>query len=211
MSKPPKIERGKRAILAGRTGSGKSTLARWLLMQSPGSWLILNPKWTAAYDKLPGAVKVHGFDFGKIERHFDNRQRFIVVNPEQHQMNPETLDDFVNYFHSMYEGFGLCCDELYMMHNHGRPGPGLIGVLTRGRELKQSFLGLTQRPAWVSKFLFSEADYIGRMSLSLKQDRKTMVEYMGADADAESDLAPFDWDWYDVAADKLRHMQPVPD
>lgn len=205
----PKISRGKRAIVAGRTGSGKSTLAQWLLARSPGVWLILNPKWTKAYDKLPNAITIKGFEFEQIEKAME-KYRFVIVNPEPHQSEPENLDAFVEYLHHKYENFGLCCDELYMLHNQGRPGPGLIGVLTRGRELGQSFLGLTQRPAWVSKFLYSESDYIGCMALAMKEDRKKMAENMGGNEMVLNSLPPFEWYWYEIGKDEFRYFAPIP-
>lgn len=205
---PPKIEPGKRAVVAGRTGSGKSTLAEWLLIQSPGHWLIINPKATAAYDKLPDSKKIEGIDLAKITKSMQEN-RFTIVNPTRQQNNFETLDALIVWLHDGWLNVGLCVDELYAIHQNGRPGEGLIAWLTRGRELKQSFLGLTQRPAWVSKFLMSEADYIGVMALNLKEDRKRMYEITGQEL-FEISPEPFYWHWYNVSKDSVRSFGPVP-
>lgn len=204
----PTIKPGKRAAIAGRTGSGKSTLGCWLLNRSPGHWLILNPKWTAAYSALPDSKVITGFDFKKMEKSIVER-KFTIVNPESFQSTPENLDAFVTYLHQTYTSLGLCVDELYTLHNNGRAGPGLLGWLTRGRELKQSFVGLTQRPAFVSKFVFSESDYIGGMSLALVEDRKRMYENTGRD-EFRAKLDPHEWLWYDASKDDLRKFGPVP-
>lgn len=204
----PVIKQGERASIAGRSGSGKSTLACWLLSRSPGHWLILNPKHTKAYNVLPGAVTLNGINFAKLERSL-NLNRFTIVNPTGPQSTPDNLDSFVDYLHNQYMNLGLCADELYTLHTNGQAGAGLTGWLTRGRELGQSFLGLTQRPSWVSRFLFSESTYIGEMSLNLKEDRKRMYEMSGQD-EMLNKLPPREWLWYTVDADNLRHLGAVP-
>lgn len=204
----PLINPGERAVVAGRTGSGKSTLANWLLQRSPGVWVILNPKLTKAYEKLPGSKVVSGFDDVKIDRAF-REARFVIVNPKQQEARPEEMDYFVQWLHDSYEKVGLCVDELYTLHKNGKAGDGLLGWLTRGRELKQSFLGLTQRPAWLSQFVFSESNYIGEMSLNLPADRKRMFEFIGHE-EALRNLPPRQWLWYNTEADSLRLFNPVP-
>jgi len=204
----PVINPGKRAIVAGRTGSGKSSLARWLLVRSPGHWVILNPKWTKAFNSLPNSKVIEGIDLKKIEKSiFENR--FTIINPLSSQTDPDLLDVLIKWLHETFTDIGLCLDESYSVHTNGRAGPGLIGWLTRGRELKQSFLGLTQRPAYLSKFLFSEADYIGGMALTMEDDRKRMFEFTGREA-YRAKLAAYDWLWYDVGEDNLRALGPVP-
>lgn len=208
MANFPRVERGQRVTIAGRTGSGKSTLARWFLARSPGRWVILNPKHTKAYDSLADSNTVSGFDLKKIERSMQEH-RFTVINPKSEQATAEIMDAFVLWLHQSYTHVGLCVDELYTLHSNGRAGEGLIGWLTRGRELKQSFLGLTQRPAWVSKFLLSESDYLGEMSLTLEADRKVMRDIIGS-PEALVKLPPYVWLWYDMGDDELRKFGPVP-
>lgn len=204
----PIINPGKRCVAAGRTGSGKSTLAKWLLQVSPGHWVILNPKNTRAYDELPDSNNVEGIDIGKIRKSIEEF-RFTVVTPKANQLQPDTLDLFIEWLISEYTHIGICIDELYAVHKNGVAGAGLVGLLTRGRELNQSFFGLTQRPAWLSKFLFSEADYIVGMALNLEADRKRMFEFTGKRQYLDK-LPERDWLWYDVAHDKLRAFNPVP-
>ena len=204
----PRINRGKRAIVAGRTGSGKSTLGNWLLLRSPGHWVIINPKWTKAYQRLPESNTVKGFNNRDLEKSF-RENRFTIIEPGSLEADHDTMDDFILWLHENYSNVGLCVDELYTLHNNGRAGPGLLGWLTRGRELKQSFLGLTQRPCFISKFLFSESDYIGAMSLIMTDDRKRMVQLTGRRA-FEEPLPDHYWRWYDAGADKLKLFRPIP-
>lgn len=204
----PHIDPGERAVIAGRSGSGKSTLANWLLTQSPGVWIILNPKWTKAYEKLPNSTTVRSFDAAKIDKAF-REKRFVIINPRQEEATPEAMDNFVQWLHDAYENVGLCVDELYTLHKNGKAGDGLLSWLTRGRELKQSFIGLTQRPAWISQFVFSESNFIGEMSLTLPADRKRMYEFIGHEKSLEN-LPVRQWLWYNVEADELRLFNPVP-
>jgi hypothetical protein len=204
----PTISPGQRAVVAGRTGSGKSTLGKWLLLQSPGHWIILNPKWTRAYDNLPDSVKVKGFDLPKIEREITNH-RFVVVDPKQVEATPDIMDLFVQHVHDHFTNIGLVADELYTLHKNGKAGDGLLSLLTRGRELKQSFIGLTQRPAWLSQFVFSESNYIAEMSLNLAADRKRMYEFIGHEKALEK-LPPYEWLWYSTENDSLRYFLKVP-
>ncbi len=202
----PLIEPGKRALVAGRTGCGKSTLARWLLKRSPGHWVIINPKHTAAYDKLPGANKIDGTNLAKLGQSI-KKHKFTIVNTVS--SNNKYLDDLVAYLHAEYSNLGLCVDELYTMHNHGIAGEGLLGWLTRGRELNQSFLGLTQRPAWLSQFLFSESDYICEMQLGLYKDRKRIYDMTEKEIMLDKQPEHY-WVWYDVNNDEIRRFAPVP-
>jgi hypothetical protein len=102
---------------------------------------------------------VKSLDIQKTEKSM-SKHRFTIVNPTSVEANPENLDDFIMSLHNGWRNVGLVCDELYTVHKgNGVAGPGLIGWLTRGRELKQSFLGLTQRPVFISKFCFPASSF----------------------------------------------------
>lgn len=206
----PIIKPGQRVLAAGRSGSGKSTLARWLLTRSPLKWVILNPKGTKAYDELPDTAKINSLDMGKIEKALkDRRVRYVIVNPNSSEIKPDVMDDFILELHNSWTSVGLCCDELYTLHKNGVAGQGLIAWLTRGRELKQSFLGLTQRPAWISQFLFSESNFILGMSLNLQKDRNRMYE-MTEKEEYRKKLKALDWLWYNTDTEDLNYFGPVP-
>lgn len=204
----PVISIGNRAIVSGRTGCGKSTLGCWLLNRSKQHWVILNPKWTKAYSQLPDSKTLHNFkelEFNSsVEKH-----RFTIINFDGSTANPDYMDDVISYIHGSFENIGLCADELYTLHNGGRAKPGLIGWLTRGRELKQSFLGMTQRPAWVSQFCYSESDYIIGMDLAMKDDRKKLFDCTGNEHFNDR-MEPRKWLFYDVNKDEITKYGKVP-
>lgn len=204
----PTIGAGKRAVISGRTGSGKSTLGCWLLNRSLQHWVILNPKWTGIYKDLPDSNTLKNFkesDFNKsLEKH-----RFTILNFDGNTANADYMDSVVEYIHGSFENVGLCADELYTLHSAGKAGPGLTGWLTRGRELKQSFVGMVQRPAWVSRFCFSEADYIVGMDLTAIEDRKRLYECCGNEHFKDR-MEPRKWLWYDVNGDHIAKYRAVP-
>lgn len=209
MSRLPSIEPGKRALISGRTGTGKSTLACWFLRRSNQHWIIFNPKLTAAYKSLPDAHVITKFDSRVLDDSI-KRHKFTILNFSTANATFEFMDAVLLYLHESYENIGVLADELYTLHaGNARAGDGLIAYLTRGREKKQSFLGLTQRPAWLSKFLFSESDYIGALDLRLPEDRKRLYDMTGQSA-FRRDLTAYNWLWYIVATDALTLYGPVP-
>ena len=205
----PTLDPGVRAIAAGRTGSGKTTLAAYLMARrSRQHWLILNAKHTAGYKSLPDVNVLTKFNAREMEKSI-NKHRFTLLNFARNEMSPEFQDTVISYTHDNFENIGLCVDELYYLHDQGRPGEGLIAWLTRGRERQQTFLGLMQRPKWVSKFCFSESDIIIGMALNLRDDRKTMVE-MSGDEGFAAKLSPRLWRCYTVADESADLWGAVP-
>src|SRR5574337_1110818 len=174
----PFIERGKRVVLAGRTGSGKSTLACWLMRHSDVRWLILNPKATGAYDNLDDCERVNGIDPRGITRAIE-RSRYVNIVPNYVESTPEGMDALIEWIHHSFDGVGLCADELYTLHEQRHASAELTTYLTQNHERGQSFLEQTQRPAWISRFIFSEANYISEMALNLLDDRKRMFQFIG--------------------------------
>lgn len=206
--KLPSVEPGKRLVVSGRTGAGKTTVAAYFLRRSRQHWVILNPKHTAGYKALPDSKVLQGFNAKKVAQSIKENQ-YTIINFTGPESTPEFMDAVIEWLHNNYKNIGLVADELYTLHIQGRAGPGVIGWLTRGRELKQSWIGLTQRPAWVSRFIFSEADYVVGMDLALNDDRKRMRDNTG-NSEFLSRLSPHHWRWYDVSADTSTLWGPVP-
>jgi energy-coupling factor transporter ATP-binding protein EcfA2 len=212
----PSIKPGTRTTIAGRTGSGKTRLARYLMEQrSTQHWVIFNPKHTSGYNEMSGAIVLRKWEHRKFDKAIE-KHRFVVLNFAANELNHEYMDAIVQWIHENYEDIGFCFDELYFMHRNMEPGEGMVGLYTRGRERKQSVLGLVQRPKRISLFCFSEADYIGSMSLNLEMDRKRMVEatgntsFMLDEKSQPGSLDKFHWRWYNVDADTAQLWGPVP-
>lgn len=205
----PILEPGNRLIVAGRTGCGKTSLARYLIeRRNVQHWVILNPKHTGGYKSLPDSVVLHKWDAHKFKRAIV-KHRFVIINFHPRELSPDFMDAVLFWIHENFDNIGVLCDELYYLHKNGEAGDGLVGLLTRGRERKQSFLGLVQRPKRISLFCFSESDYIVMMSLNLIGDRQRMVEATG-DKEFIQSLPKYRWLWYTVDADASQLWGPVP-
>jgi hypothetical protein len=205
----PQIDPGKRALIAGRTGSGKTTLAAWFLARSKQHWIILNPKHTALYREMPYSIVHRSFDPKLILR--DSRRfKFVILELSGDEADSNYMDGIIGWLHGALHNIALCADELYTLHSGGgRAGSGLTGWLTRGREFKQSFIGLTQRPAWISRFLFTESDLICEMDLTLEEDRDTMYKATG-DRHFLDRVTDHRWLCYDVQRASIALYKPVP-
>ncbi len=198
----PRVLPGERVIIAGRTGSGKTIGAVWLLSRSPGCWLVLDRKYDKAFENIGPTVGLN-CDYDNLWK----ENRILIVRPET--SDPGELDAWIQRVSERWQHIGLLIDELYYVHTNGRAGDGLVGWLTRGRSRQQSFIGCTQRPAWVSRFCFSESDYIVSYTLNLADDRKRMYEFTGR-KDMLQKTRRYKWAWYDVARDKLTRFGKVP-
>lgn len=205
---PPRIETGKRCLIAGRTGSGKTTLGAWFLVRSLQHWVILNPKHTPLYRELPYSIVHREFDAKRISQD-SKRYKFVVLELSGEEAEVSYMDGIIAWLHSALQNIGLCADELYTLHSGGRAGPGLLGWLTRGREIKQSFVGLTQRPAWISQFCFSESDLICGMDLTLEDDRDRMYKMTG-DLHFLERVQDHRWLCYNVQQARTTLYAPVP-
>lgn len=195
---------GGRVAICGQSGSGKSTLARRYLAASPYHWVILNPKWSRAFSTLRqdngAAVRpLYRIDRDKTIRSL-RKNRFTILNFDRN-WDHEAMDWLIVELTDRFENIGICVDELYTIHKNAQAGPGINGLITRGRELRQSFLGCTQRPAWVSKFVFSEADVVVEFRLALRQDRKFIYENTGS-PEAMVQREGHDFAYFDVAQGK---------
>lgn len=209
MELPPRPDAGQRFVVAGRTGSGKSTLACWMLKRSPQTWIILNPKHTEAFKHLPEVVTLKKWDEKQLRKELQ-RTKYVSLNFSGDQATADYMDGIISWAHDSFSDIGVCADELYTIHSgSGKAGPGLTAWLTRGRERKQSFVGLTQRPVWVSRFCFSEADCISAMDLTMEADRNTLYEHTGQE-DFLDRVLDHRWLCYDVAGDRLVKYGPVP-
>lgn len=204
---------GQRVLIAGRTGSGKTHFARWLARQMSGG-IVLDPKGDDAWLALPGSAVVPGYEIPEALADPDPEQRirWAILRPppaepaEMARSFDGVLYDVVSRWHDL----AVVIDELYTLHISGRPGPGLTGVLTRGRSRGIAAIMCTQRPLWISRFTLSEADAIAGFSLNWPADRKTLYEISGKKAFLKK-LRPREFLWYIVSSDFVARCAPLED
>jgi len=64
------------------------------------------------------------------------------------------------------EGYGIQNDEWFN------------ACLTQGRSKHVNMIVLSQRPAWISKYVFSECNFVMLFNLQIKDDRKKVAEFV---------------------------------
>jgi DNA helicase HerA-like ATPase len=186
-----------RQAIMGRTGSGKTHFATWALSQQNWPhvpWSIIDYKRDGLLGDLPAdelAVTA------KAPRH----PGLYVVHPR-----PDEADEVEAYLWRLWERGrgGVFVDEAHILPDKG----GLQAILTQGRSKGIPAIVVTQRPAWVSRFTFSEADYISAFHLNDKRDRQTVAAFLPVDIER---TLPARHSWfYDVSRDRAYRMLPVP-
>lgn len=88
--------------------------------------------------------------------------------------NPNMLDEMLYHHYLNYPNSVCAIDELFMFHNNGRHGRGLLGLYTRGRSRGITTIACTQRPAWISGFAISEANKYYAFYLEMDADKKKL-------------------------------------
>lgn len=191
-----------RTTVVGRTGSGKTQLATWLLSKSnflEKPWIIVDFK----YDGLLNAVS----RIKEIGLHENppTEPGLFIVHPD-----PDDDDMMENFLRQIWrnENTGVYFDEMYMVPD----GKGFRALMTQGRSKKIPVISLTQRPAWVSKFCFTEAEHLSIFHLQHRDDQKRVEQFIPDDKglNLKSRLPPYHSRWYSLRADHIFPLAPVP-
>jgi DNA helicase HerA-like ATPase len=192
-----------KTAIVGRTGSGKTVAAVWHLSNADFDerpWVILDYKndevinaieraEPLAYDELPEYPGIY----------------ILKVIPG----DEEKISD---WFRSVWEreNMGVFIDEGYMIDPRD---DWFNACLTQGRSKKISMIILSQRPVWLSRFVFSEADFFQVFDLTHSKDMDKVREYIRDDDTYQLDkpLEPFHSYYYDVGRRQLKTFGPVPE
>ena len=102
------------------------------------------------------------------------------------------------------ERHGLFVDEAFMLPNRG----AFEGILTQGRSKKIPVITLSQRPAWITRYAYSEADHFFVFHLNTDDD-KVKVRKM-IDGNAIGTLPDYHSWYFSVKNNLLSVMLPVP-
>lgn len=193
-----------RLTIVGRTGSGKTVAGAWALSH-------------AAYDKQPYII----FDYKGDEllqaipylEEIDLKSS-LPKHPGLYsiRINPTDNDAVRDYLHKIWqrEKIGLFFDEMYVLPDSNAQGRGpLQAILTQGRSKRIPVIMLMQRPAFVTKFAFSEADFFSVFHLTQASDIERMKDM--TPLRVEQRLPDFHSRYYDVVKDRSYVLRPVPD
>ncbi len=186
-----------RLAVIGRTGSGKTQAAVWHLSQQAiesKPWLIIDFK----TDELINSIdRANHIELGEVPK----KPGVYICHPL-----PSEMEELEAYLWKIWakENIGVYIDEGYMMENN----KAFEACLTQGRSKRIPMIVLTQRPVWLSRFVFSESDFFQVFHLNDKRDRKTIEGFLPSDVSRR--LPDYHSHYYDVGRNALHRLAPVP-
>ena len=215
------LKKGQRGLLIGKTGSGKTQDALFQLTHTAVfPVIIFDTKIDDAFFSL--ADPENGFDLELCDSFakFDavskmtakNRPDYILVRPSSSEViDSEELD---KYLQLAYAKFGSCfvyLDEVFHWHKGGKPLPGLMELLTRGRSRGKTVLMGNQRPVNISRSCFSESDLFYVHTLLDFRDKQTL-DYVIPDFSSMPSPPRFHFYHFDSTGDDpIKLFKPVPE
>lgn len=188
-----------RVAIMGRTGSGKTVCAAWLLSHAAYKiqpYIIFDFK----RDKLLGKVDAKEITF---KTRLPEKPGLYIIHPTVGE--EERVEELLWKIWEK-ENVGVYIDEAYMIPKSSQ---SFQALLTQGRSKHIPVIALTQRPAWISRFLFSESDFLCAFHLNDARDRQSAQQFLPADL--ETRLPDYHSHWYDVGQNKTYTLRPVPD
>jgi DNA helicase HerA-like ATPase len=188
-----------RTVIVGSTGSGKTFLAVWLLSTRDWHkrpWFIFDFKG----DKLIGELEAEEIN---VYSNPPKKPGLYVIRPVRFR-DDEAVEFFLWKVWAN-ENAGVYVDEGYMLGNRNA---GYSALLTQGRAKNIELITLVQRPVWIDKAVFSEANHFYIMKLQLEGDRRYVSEYL--DNTPISLLPKFHSYWYSADGQEGALLLPVP-
>jgi hypothetical protein len=176
------LKKGERGLLVGQTGSGKSQNAIFQLKNAPVyPVIIFDTKIEDSFFGLPeddetmDLIESVGDLKALAKKSPQHWADYILVRPNGNELFDR---DILNeYCLTVYNKFGSCTiyfDEMYNWHANALPLPNFVGLLTRGRSRGKTVLMGAQRPAWISRFCFTESQKFYIHQLIDKRDRQSL-------------------------------------
>lgn len=187
-----------RISIVGRTGSGKTQAAAWHLSKRRFDlmpWIIFDFK----YDPLLEEIGAQELQLGEMPEY----PGIYIVHPL-----PDQKEEVENYLWRIWskENIGIYIDEAYMIGD----SQAFRALLTQGRSKHLPMIILSQRPVWLSRFVFSESDFFRVFQLNYKDDRKVIESLLRQDADLNKAMPDYYSYYYDVSQNDLKIIKPVP-
>ena len=212
---------GKHAVIVGQNGSGKSQQLIYLARNNEQPVVVFDTKIDDDFIHLATPsqklVVVNNFrEFLKALKQKD--WHYLIVRPQKFELsNPIALDNYLDVLNEL-KALTICIDEAYPFHGKaGRCYQGLLALLTRGRSRKLSVICCTQRPSWVSNFIYSESSYFFIYRLVQKKDRKTISDMIPYNEEVPENYHYFYYDLIEGGAEcelkepiKLFKRRPLP-
>jgi DNA helicase HerA-like ATPase len=190
-----------RVAIMGRTGSGKTQFGSFLLSEAPFDrqpYIIVDYKGDDLINQIDRAKEI---GLNELPRH----PGIYIVRPQPEQ-DDVAVEAWLRRVWSQ-QRTGLFVDEAYMVPTKGG---AFNAILTQGRSKHIPAIVLTQRPCFISRFVFTEADHFAIFHLTDKDDRLKVRRFL-PDGTQIDRMPLYNSYWYNVKGDALFKMRPAPD
>jgi len=187
-----------RISIVGMTGTGKTQAAAWHLSRRSFDampWIVYDFKYDELLNEIEGTQEI---DLASVPK----KPGLYIVHP--HPSQKAEVEAQLWKIHEQ-ENTGIYIDEGYMIGDT----PAFRALLTQGRSKHIPIIVLSQRPVWLSRFVFSESDFYQVFWLNNYKDRRTVNDFIPYNF--ENRLPAYNSLWYSVKEDKVSRMLPVPD
>lgn len=201
-----------RLTIIGRTGSGKTVAGLWHLSKRSFDkmpWVIFNFKDDIHIGQLLdlGAKET---DIGKKP---PEKRGLYVAN-----ILPDSNEQIDTFLRRCWENgnTGVYVDEGFMLPSERGKYKWYRAVLTQGRSRKVPVITLTQRPFFLDRFAFSEADRFQIFDLNDNEDIDRIKGFVNyplktiIGPSATNRLPAHHSLWYDVKRNEAKPLLPVP-
>lgn len=192
-----------RVSIIGRTGTGKSVAGLFLLSlknHATFPWIICDAKRETLVRQIG---KIPGVEHITFKDNIPKRGLYILSGSPS-DFKSDACDAWLERIHARGR-CGIFQDEGYVFDPRSDP---LNNIYTQGRSLQIPMITLSQRPAWLSAFSFSEADFIQAFDLNRKEDQKRVQEF--SPFNMAERLRDYHSRWYDVGTNTSCELSPVP-
>lgn len=193
-----------RVSVVGSTGEGKTQFSVWLLSIAHFNQM---PYIIWDYKREPLIAQIRAKEIGLHEKP-PEQPGLYVLRPQHND-----VDAGENFLGKIYErgNTGLYFDEAYMLPYSGVHGNGYLrAIYTQGRTKKIPAITLTQQPAHILSFAFSEAQHRAVFYLNRPRDRKTIAEYFPENVSFRNHLPKYHSWWYSSGQREAIPLAPVP-
>lgn len=187
-----------RLAIMGRNGSGKTQAAAWFLSHASFDkqpYVIIDYKWDQLLNSIPRLEEI------QVTSRIPKAPGLYIVHPLPMQ---ETEVEELLWRIWERERIGIYVDEAHMLPDKG----AFRSLLTQGRSKRIPMITLAQRPAWINRFNFSEANFYCIFHLNDRRDHKTVEQFVPVDLTRP---LPQYHSWYhDVDKYQTYLLKPVP-
>jgi energy-coupling factor transporter ATP-binding protein EcfA2 len=211
-----RLKPGERGLIVGQSGSGKTYAAAWMLRFSSQRVVVFDTKYEPVFERIPQeteSLEIVETKSDMLKKLGDKKHGpdYIIVRPNASEISdPMLLDGYLESIYHTQNNILVYIDEAYQIHKNTQAGPGLIGLLTRGRARGLTTLVSTQRPAWISRFCLTEAQKFYIYRLTDAKDWARLGEIIPEIPKGGIRMEPYFYLYYKQGEENFERMKPLP-